>query len=74
MTAKLIHDFAEKWLPIPRPDYKDCPPTVQATLRDPRVLGAQQFFKMQVEQQLEQTEMRRQMMAKMKHKQRKHRR
>lgn len=51
MTTNTIHDMAEKWWPIPLPDYKDCPPTVQALLRDPKVLGAQQFFQMMVAQE-----------------------
>lgn len=46
MTTNMIHDYAERWLPIPLPPFEDCPPTVQATLADPRVVGAQEFFQM----------------------------
>lgn len=52
MTANTIHDIAEQWLPIPLPDYKDCPPTLQAMMRDPQVLGAQQYFASMVQSQL----------------------
>jgi len=45
MTApdnySVIHDMAEQWLPIPLPELRDCPPTVQATLLHPAVLNAQ---------------------------------
>lgn len=52
MTTNLIHEWAEKWLPIPLPDYKDCPPTLQETLRDPNVLNAQRYFQMMVERDI----------------------
>jgi hypothetical protein len=48
MTTNVIHDMAEQWLPIPLPEYKDCPPTFQETLRDPRVLMAQRILQMQM--------------------------
>lgn len=52
MTTNTIHDIAEKWLPIPLPDYKDCPPSVQETMRDPNVIGAQRYFQAMVERDI----------------------